>query len=77
MTNGHFPISDGDVDDVVHRMCIVDEKGKLKKSLGGTPGSTAGQMNHPVYMSIDGNGFVMIADHKNCRIFLLGTDFGL
>lgn len=74
LTNGHFLISNGDVDDAVHRVCIVDEKGKLKKSLGGTPGSTAGQMNHPVYMSIDGSGFVMIADHKNCRILLLEKD---
>ena len=60
--------------DDLHRVCVVDADGKLKKSFGGKRGSTIGQMNRPVYLSVDGNGFVMVADRGNSRVLLLDSD---
>ena len=58
----------------LHRVCIVDADGKLKKSFGGKRGSTIGQMDNPRYLSVDGNGFVMVVDELNHRILLLDRD---
>ena len=38
-------VSHGYGDDDLHRVCVVDADGKLKKSFGGKCGSTIGQMN--------------------------------
>ena len=74
LTNGHFVVSHGDYSDDLHRVCIVDADGKLMKSFGGKRGSTIGQMNRPFYLSVDGNGFVMVADQGNSRVLLLDSD---
>ena len=52
----------------------MDADGKLKKSFGGKCRSIIGQMNCPVYLSVDGNGFVMVADRYNSRVLLLDSD---
>ena len=71
LTNGHFVVCHGVV---MCKVCTVDADGKLKKSFGGKSGSTIGQMNSPVYLSVDGNGFVMVADQENSRVLLLDSD---
>ena len=75
LTNGHFVVSHGDfAEGGLHRVCVVDEDGKLIKSFGGTPGSTVGQLNHPNYLSVDGKGYVMVADRMTSRVLLLYSD---
>ena len=63
--------------DELHRVCVVDADGKLKKSFGGKCGSNIGQMNDPVYLSVDGNGFVMVADRCEQSSFVIGFRFGI
>ena len=70
LTNGHFAVCHGSG---YGKVCTVDADGKLKKSFGGKSGSTIGQMC-PVYLSVDGNGFVMVADQRNNRVLLLDSD---
>jgi len=74
LISGHFIISHGYFDDDPHRVCIVDTDGKLIKSFGQKPGSTISKMNIPFYLSVDENGFVMVADRVNSRVLLLNSD---
>ena len=55
---------------IMHNVCTVDADGKLKKSFDGK----SEQMGRPFYLSVDGNGFVMVADQKNSRVLLLDSD---
>ena len=74
LMNGNFVVSHGDTRDDLHRVCIVDAEGKLKKSFGGKCGSTIGRMNRPFYLSVDGYGSVMVADEHNSRVLLLDSE---
>ena len=73
LANGHFVVSHGS-NLGLHRVCVVDTDGKLKKSFGRRCGSATGQLNFPVYLSVDGNGFVMVADRDNNQIVLLDSN---
>ena len=74
LSNDHFVVSHGFSRDDLHRVCVVDADGKLEKSFGGKCGSSIGQMDYPVHLSVDGNGFVMVADRRNTRVLLLDPD---
>jgi len=76
LTNGNFVVSHGDIrhGGDRYRVCVVDGDGNLKKSFGGKPGSTIGELNLPVYLSVDENGFVMVVDQANRRVLLLDSD---
>ena len=76
LTNGNFVVSHGDIrhGGDRYRVCVVDGDGNLKKSFGGNPGSTIGELNLPVYLSVDENGFVMVVDQANRRVLLLDSD---
>ena len=53
------------------RVCIIDSNGRMMKSYGGGEGSGIGQMNYPLSLAIDRNGFVLVADCHNNRIIQL------
>ena len=74
MANGHFVVSHGYHGDFLNRVCVLDADGNLIKSFGGQRGSTIGQLNLPVHLSVDGNGFVVVADRENSRVLLLDPD---
>ena len=67
-------LSHGYEDEDLHRVCIVDADGKIKKKFGGQKGSTIGQLDAPVYLAVDGNGFVMAVDLENSRVLLLDSE---
>ena len=56
-----------------HRVCIIDNNGRMLKSYGGEGGSGIGQMNLPCYSAIDQNGFILVADFLNNRIIQLNA----
>lgn len=72
LSNGNFFVSHGCRDEELHRVCLVDADGRLKKSFGGKCGSTTGQLNRPGYLSVDRNGFVLVADSN--RVLLLDSE---
>lgn len=74
LTKDHFLVSHGRYRGDLHRLCIVDANGKLKKSFGGICGSAIEQMNYPIHLSVDGNRFVMVVDQENRRVLLLNSD---
>lgn len=74
LANDQFVVSHGRDYSELHRLCVLDEAGKLIKSFGGKHGSAVTQMNSPFYFILDGNGFLMVVDQGNSRVLLLDTD---
>ena len=68
LTNGQFVFSHGLKNDGFHRVCLVAADGKLLRSFGGNRGSTIGETNVPGYLSVDANGFVLVADSRNSQV---------
>ena len=48
-------VSHGSDNAKLHRVCVVDADGKLKKSFGGQRGSAITQLNKPVHFVVDGH----------------------
>ena len=74
LSNGHFLISCYSGYKEPHRVCIVDAVGILTTSFGGKCGPNSKQFECPAYLSVDGNGFVLVADRFNRRVLLLDSN---
>ena len=55
----------------LHRVCMIDNTGRVIKCYGGNDGSGIGQLNWPCHMAIDRNGFIFVADRYSNRIVQL------
>jgi len=71
LSSGEFLVCHGKPNDPVHRVCLIDSDGHTVKSFGGPKGSGSQQMNVPVQLAVDRNGFVFVADLNNDRVLLL------
>jgi len=73
LTSGQFIVCHGDLDDTVHRVCLMSADGReIVHSHGGQPGSDhAGQYDVPFHLAVDDNEFVFVADLNNRRVTLL------
>ena len=58
----------------LHRVCLIDNKGRLIKNYGGAPGSGPGQLNSPRHLVADVNGCCLVADQGDQRIVLLNDE---
>ena len=56
-----------------HRVCMIDNTGRVIKCYGGNIGSGIGHLNLPGYMAIDRNGFIFVMDFFNNRIVQLNS----
>jgi len=55
-----------------HRVCIVDDDGRVTRSYGGQYGSDVGQLNLPRHVAVDEDSqFIYVADLCNDRVVLL------
>ena len=59
------------VDDYLHRVCLIDDQGQLLRSHGNFLGSKLNQLNQPYRLVVDRNGYILVADSKNGRVVLL------
>ena len=71
LSSGEFIVCHGDPPDPLHRVCLIDSNGHVVKSYGGPKGSGTQQMNVPIHLAVDRNGFVFVADLNNDRVLLL------
>jgi len=56
----------------LHRVCIVDDDGRVTRSYGVQRGSGFGQLNCPLHLAVDKNSqYIFVADHYNHRVVLL------
>jgi len=72
LTTGQYVVCHGDVDDAVHRVCLLsDDVTQIVHSHGGQRGSDTGQYDVPAHLAVDDNEFVFVADLNNQRVTLL------
>jgi len=71
LSSGEFIVSQGITGDPLHRVCLIDSNGHVVKSYGGPKGSGTQQVDVPVHLAVDRNGFVFVADLNNDRVLLL------
>jgi len=69
LSSGQFVISHGG--GTQHRVCLVDDKGAVVRSFGGTPGSNLTKMNAPAGLAVDEHGNILVADSCNNRLLVL------
>jgi len=74
LSSGQFLVCHGHNDDPVHRVCLVGADGQVVKAYGGRRGSERRQINWPVHMAVDRNGYVFVVDFHNCRVLLLSPE---
>ena len=58
-------------EDTHHRVCLIDNTGKVIQCYGGSSGSGMGQLNLPYHLAIGRNGSILVADLENNRIVQL------
>ena len=71
LSSGEFIVCHGRTGDPVHRVCLIDSNGHVVKSYGGPKRSGTQQMNVPIHLTVDRNGFIFVADLNNDRVLLL------
>jgi len=71
LSSGEFIVCHGRTDDPLHRVCLIDSNGHVVMSYGGPKGSGTQQVDVPVHLAVDRNGFVFVADLNNDRVLLL------
>jgi len=70
--SGQFIVCHGDIDNPVHRVCMISADGRhIVHSHGGQRGSDTGQYNKPRHLAVDDNESVFVADRYNRRVTLL------
>ena len=69
LSNGQFVISHTGA--TRRRVCLLDDKGSVVRSFGGTLGSDLTKMNGPVGLSVDKHGNVLVADSSSNRLLVL------
>jgi len=73
LTTGQYVVCHGAYYDTLHRVCIVDDAGRVTRSYGGQPGSDVGQLNWPYHLlAVDEDSqFIFVADRFNNRVVML------
>ena len=59
------------------RVCLINSKGCLIKSVGNHSGSQLGYFNVPEYLVTDKNGLIYVADQQNNRIVQLNSSLDI
>jgi len=68
VTSGQFVISHVGTH---HRVCLLDVRGAVVQSYGGTKGSDLTKMNGPEGLAVDKHGNILVADYRNNRLLVL------
>ena len=72
LTTGQFVVCHGEGDRNLHRVCLVDDEGKVTRSYDGQSGSDVGELNWPSHFAVDDDSlFIFVADFYNNRVVLL------
>jgi len=72
LTSGQYVVCHGEVNDAMHRVCVVSADGRhTVHTHGGQPGTDIGQYDGPAHLAVDNNESVFVADLNNQRVTLL------
>jgi len=72
LISGQFVIYHGGT---LHRVCLLDVRGAVVQSYGGTPGSDLTKMSSPRGLTVDKHGNILVADWSNNRLLVLDRSF--
>ena len=75
LTTGQLVVCHSKGRDTLHKVCIVDYKGRVLKSYGGSKGPGSGQLNTPARLAM--NGVIFVADLNNHRVLMLSPTLSL
>jgi len=71
LANGQFVVCHAYFDSL-HRVCMVDDDGRVTRSYGGTEGSGDGQLRCPCHLAVDEDSqLIFVADQLNDRVVVL------
>ena len=70
-----FVVCHGQKVDKLHRICIVNNYGKVLRSYGGVKGSGDGELSGPYAQIV--NGFILVCDTNNRRVLMLSPSLQL
>ena len=71
LTTGQYVVCHG-CGKTLHRVCMVDDEGRVTRSYGDQPGSGVGQLDEPRHLVVDEDSqFIFVADYWNDRVVLL------
>jgi len=66
LTTGQYVVCQG------HRVCIIDDDGRVTHRYGGQRASDVGQLNWPSHLAVDEDSqFIFVADRFNHRVVML------
>ena len=73
LTTGQYVVCDHGFWHSLHRVCIVDDDGRVTRSYGGQQrGSDVGQLDLPCHLAVDEHSqFIFVADRNNDRVVVL------
>jgi len=72
LTTGQYVVCHGAYCDNRHRVCIVDDAGRVTRNYGDQRGSDVGQLCLPRHLAVDEDSqFIFVADSYNNRVVLL------
>jgi len=72
LTTGQYVVCHGLWKDNRHRVCIVDDAGRVTCSYGGQSVSDVAQLNWPRHLAVDEDSqFIFVADWDNHRVVML------
>lgn len=74
LAKGRFLVCCGGATDLLHMVCLVNQKGNVLKSFGGERGSDIKSLNRPLHLAVDDVGYIFVADWGNRRVLLLSSD---
>ena len=69
MTPGQYLVTHGRDSNPLHRVCIVNSKGRMLRAYGGFKGSY--MLDNPSGVAVDNDGFVYVDDEANDRLVVL------
>jgi len=77
LSSGQFVVSHstdtlyGHNTDILHRVCLLDDKGAVVRSYGSPEGSDLTKMKCPAGLAVDEKGNILVADCGNDRLLVL------
>lgn len=72
LRNGHFLVCHGHYDELVHRVCEIDNDGKLLNLYSGE--TNASKLDVPANLAVDKLGSLIVADYNSGHVLLLSSD---
>jgi len=65
LTTGQFVVCHGGENDPLHRVCLVDDDGKVTRSYGGQRGRGVGQLYWPSHLAVDEDSQFIFVDEQS------------